>query len=264
MRRVRPLPSYRGLAAAASIVLGLLIAACGGGGAPQRPTPPVVTATAESFGAIPLDRFHYVVTLTMREEAGKPGVVIVSTAGDFESPDRHAFTHNVRLGQTDLPRSAVIIGEEVWYRLGDLEWRETTLGDPDVSDLLADSFTTVRSDFLGGPAFAKVRESVRRLTPIQESANGVAASHYQVSATGRAFFAALLEQEELLRSLDDITWDLWLADDGGWPVRLLVTATVPNGIPSLDLEGAVEWELRIDVSQPNDPALSVAPPAQGG
>jgi hypothetical protein len=84
-----------------------------------------------------------------------------------------------------------------------------------------------------------------------------------VGLAGREFFETFLVPRELLQSVEDLSWDLWLAAEGAWPVRLLLSATVIDTITlleELDLKAPVHWELRIDISRPNDPTLSVVAP----
>lgn len=250
------------------LLVALLFAGCSTGRRPAAPpTAPPRTPTVEGGSALPLERFHYVASLTLREQrpAATAGEVVIFTEGDFQSPDRHAFSHTVQLDADTVVRSAVIIGEDVWLRRDEGPWRQTTRDDPQVADLLAVAFTAARPQFLGGREFQQVQESVRRLPSTEEEVNGVATNHYQVGLAGREFFETFLVPEELLQSVGDLSWDLWLAAEGGWPVRLLLSATVIDTITileELDLRAPVHWELRIDISRPNDPTLSVVAPEE--
>ena len=65
--------------------------------------------------------------------------------------------------------------------------------------------------------------------------------------------------------IQEIAWDLWLAQDGAWPVRLLGSTTIISDIEmlqGLEMEAPVHWEMRIDISRPNDPAVVVVMPDQ--
>ena len=259
--------SHRAAAVAGGLLLALLLAGCRSSSSPAptaTPTAPPPTPTAEA-SALPLVRFHYVASLTLRETGADAGgdEVVISTEGNFESPDRHAFIHIIDLGEDTVIRSAVIIGEEAWIQADGEPWRATTRDDPELAELLAVAFTATRPQFLGGPEFQRVQESVRRLPSTEELVNGVATNHYQVGQAGREFVEAFLVPEGLVGNLADLAWDLWLAEEGGWPVRLVASTTVINPVDvlqELDLEAPVHWELRIDISRPNDPELSVMPP----
>ena len=225
----------------------------------------VATATPENDDASPLVRFHYVAALTLREEVadGAPSEIVVSTEGDVQAPDRHAFTYSIRRDDSVLERSVVIIGEQAWFRRADGGWAETSPDDPRVAALPSAAFSGVRPTFLSGPTFLGVRESVRRLPSTRETVNGVAASHYRVESAGQEYFEYFPADDRLAQRVQDLRWELWLAEDGGWPVRLLLSGTISADLPildELDLRPPTFWELRIDVSRPNDPSLAVVAP----
>jgi hypothetical protein len=255
------------------LLLSLTLVACDdgdGSGDPTATAPPTdaieeqaaPSATPES--ALPLDRYHYVALLTLRETRPEGArEVVISTEGDYQSPDRHAFTHSIRAGSEVYARSAVVMGERAWYRLSQEAWQPVTRQDDRLTSLAATAFSPLREGFLGGPSFDEVRKNVRRLTPVVEQVNGVPADHYEVDALGREFVLGFL-LDDGSPDVQDLAWDLWLAADGGWPVRLVASGTMAAGSPALDeleLAAPVTWELRIDISRPNDPALAVAAPS---
>jgi hypothetical protein len=248
------------------LVVIALLAACSDDGYGTDPTEmaPAATGTPESASALPLDRFHYAATLTLREQQPvDANEVVISTEGDYQSPDRSSFTHTIRTKKDTFARSAVVVGETAWLRLADGPWQEKARSDEQVESLVSAAFSPLRPSFLGGPSFEDAKESARRLTPQSESVNGVPANHYQVGAAGREFIQTFLSDEQLVQRVQDLTWDLWLAEDGAWPVRLVATGGVTTGHPALDqldLQAPIRWELRIEISRPNDPALVVAPP----
>jgi hypothetical protein len=243
-----------------------LVTACNGDdyGAAPTETAPAATGTPETASALPLDRFHYAATLTLREQQpADASEVIISTEGDYQSPDRNAFTHTIRTGKDTFARSAVVVGETAWLRVADGPWQEMARSDGQVESLIGAAFSPLRPSFLGGPSFDEAKESARRITPASESVNGVPANHYQVGAAGREFIQAFLSDDQLVQRVQGLTWDLWLADDGAWPVRLVATGGVDVGHPALDqldLQAPIRWELRIEISRANDPALVVGPP----
>lgn len=268
-------PYSRTVAFVGGLLLAVLLLGCGSNGDSEPtptstalpPTAPPPTAAGDS--ALPLERFHFVVVLTLKEKSaeGEINEVVISTEGDFESPDRHAFTHSAQLGDEVVSRSIVIIGEQVWLRPGDEAWREVDRDDPKVKELLATAFSPVRPGFLGGEQYDLVQESVRRLPSAEEPVNGVPANHYQVTSTGQEFFETFLAEDQLARDVRDLRWDLWLAEDGAWPVRLRASATVIGDLEALEeleLQAPVSWELSIEISRPNDPAVTVAPPEESG
>ena len=268
-------PSSRTAALAGGLLLAALLLGCGGNGDSEPtptstalpPTPPPTTTLEDS--ALPLERFHFVVVLTLKETSaeGEINEVVISTEGDFQSPDRHAFTHSAQLGDEAVSRSIVIIGDQVWFRPSDEDWREASRADPQVKDILATAFSPVRPGFLGGEQYNLVQESVRRLPSVEEPVNGVPANHYQVTSTGQEFFETFLAEDDFARDVQDLRWDLWLAQDGAWPVRLRASATVITNLEALEeleLQAPVSWELSIEISRPNDPSVTVAPPGESG
>jgi hypothetical protein len=250
---------------AAAFAGGLLLfgaAACGGRSA-ARPTP-TVTAIAPQSALLDLARFHYVAALTLRSGSGDSAKqVVISTEGDFQAPDRHAFTYRTELPGVTLTQSAVVIGDRVWLRSGDAAWQQTTPTGTQAQQLLATAFSPIRPDFLGGPDFRNARASVQRLPATLEFVNDVRSYHYQVGAEGEQYFRSFLASDQLVQAVQDLHWDIWLAEEGAWPVRLLASGTVTSDLQilkDLDLAPPTSWELRIDISRPNDPTLVVQAP----
>ena len=252
---------------AGGLLLALLLAGCNSDS--DGPASSVILPPSTEESALTLERFHYRATVTLREQVdeGEARELVISTEGDFQQPDRHAFTFITRSGDAAVVRRVVLIGEEAWVRQGDDPWRMTTTDDPQVAELLAVAFSTVRPAFLSGPEFDRVREAVRRLTPTDEAVNGILADRYQVGENGREFFETFLADDRLLRNVEGLSWDLWLAQDGAWPVRLLASATITADLTildELDLAAPVFWELRVDISRPNDPTLTIVAPLEEG
>ena len=257
-------PAVAFLAAAFAGGLLLVLPSCGDGGYESRSATPTPTAAAESV--LDLSRFHYAATLTLRSTNadGGPNEIVVATEGDFQAPDRHAFTYRTQLRGVTIAESAVVIGDKVWLRSADGPWREAAPNEPQATELFSVAFSPIRPGFLGGPDFRRAQESVRRLPTTQEFINEVRAYHYGVGAEGQAYFQSFLAHEQFLQQVQDASWEIWLAKDGAWPVRLLASGTVTADLQilqELDLKAPTHWELRIDISRPNDPELVVAAPA---
>ncbi len=260
------LRSVRGGRVVLGLAVGLLLVltGCVGDGDSDSEAD-LAIATPLGGDALPLERFHYVAALTLREEVagGVASEIVVSTEGDVQAPDRHAFSYSIRRDDSVLKRSVVIIGAQAWFRRADGVWTETSPDDPRVAELPSAAVSGVRPTFLGGPTFLSVRESVRRLPSTRETVNGVAASHYRVESAGQEYFEYFPTDDQLLQRVQDLRWELWLAEDGGWPVRLLLSGTITADLPildELDLQPPTLWELRVDVSRPNDPSLAVVAP----
>jgi hypothetical protein len=254
----------------AAVTGGLLVialaAGCSSGGTKYAgPTPGTPSPTPEPSSLTDLDRYHYIATLELHgsKADGSANAVTVTTEGDYQSPDRHAFTYTRQLSGTSVRQSAVVIGDNIWLRTGEDAWREATPTDPQATNLLAVAFSPIKPGFLGGPEFRSARDSIRRLPGTLEFVNDLRAYHYEVGPEGLAYFQSFLAQDQLLQQAQDLHWDVWLAKDGAWPVRLLASGSVRANLPvfqELDLNAPTNWTLRIDISRPNDPALSVQEP----
>jgi hypothetical protein len=245
-------------------LLLLLLAACGRGGG-QRLELPTAVPTGQESSLLSLERFHYTASLTLKGNGpdGAPVEVVVSTEGDFQSPDRHAFTYSTQLQGATLSESAVVIGDKIWLRRGVDPWQEAAAADAQAQQLFANAFSPIRPNFLGGPQWRNVRETVRRLSSTPEFVNEVRAAHYQVGPGGEQYLRSFLAPQDIFQQVQDLHWDLWLAEDGDWPVRLLASGTVASGLPiwqELGLTAPATWVLRIDISRPNDPKLVVTAP----
>jgi hypothetical protein len=245
------------------LLLGV-IAGCGGS---DEPGVADVTATVspEPSALVELDRYHYSATLlvTGRRPDGAANNFGVTTEGDFQAPDRHSFTYTTQIAGATVRLSAVVIGERIWLRNGDDPWQETSPNDPEALRLLGVTFSPINAGFLGGPSFRQARAAVQRLPSTLEFANEVRAYHYAVGAAGAQYFDQLLVPEPDTLQLQNMSWDVWLAQEGAWPVRLQATGTVTNDIPilqDLDLVPPTDWTLLVNVSRPNDPELSVQAP----
>ncbi len=260
---------------AAALLAGLLLVfgACGETESDVEPRSitalPTDTPEPEGpgVGAVPLERFSYEASLTLRSGGGEDALeLFVTTQGVFVGPDSHAFTYRTQLGEGEAEQRLVMIGDEAWYRSGESAWEMTTPDDTRVLALLAVAFSAMHPDFLGGAEFNRVRSNVLNLPSTEEFVNSIRAYHYEVGVEGRQYLEALQVGEEGLRAANDLEWDLWLARDGSWPVRLLATGTVAVDLTilqTLELKAPTLWEIRIDVSRPNDPDLQIAPPETG-
>jgi hypothetical protein len=80
-----------------------------------------------------------------------------------------------------------------------------------------------------------------------ESKNGVDTSHYQATESALAEFGTE-------SGVDAATWtgDIWVANNGGYPVSMAILGTASDG--------TVAYEIKFDITNINDPANKVAAP----
>jgi hypothetical protein len=84
-----------------------------------------------------------------------------------------------------------------------------------------------------------------------EMKNGVEADHYVANDAG----VAALKQMGSVTGVPDANWtgELWIAQTGGWPIKLAITATVTGGT-------TVVFQRLFDITQVDDPANKVTVP----
>jgi hypothetical protein len=156
----------------------------------------------------------------------------------------------------------VTVGERAWFQSNGSRWREIALRDKRVLDLLSTSFSPLRQEFLGGPGWHRVQESVEELYGAPGTINGIPTLHYRVGKAGKALLDTFLPPETATDTRD-LTWDIWLAEDGGWPVQIQAMFTIrgkSNLLSGLELQAPATWKLLIEVTTPNDPDLMIYPP----
>lgn len=255
------------------LVVAALLSACAtesSGSAPiptATPLPPTLTPTPENGSAIPLERFHYVAALTLRgrNEDGAEEEIRISTEGDYQAPDRHSFTYTIRRGDSRLDQRLVLIGDRAWLKFAGRDWRAVEPEGKEAQQLLSAAFSTAEQDFLAGSEFAAVRDSARLLPGWEQTVNGVATTRYEVGKLGEEYFALFFSGDKLLSKAEDVHWTLWLAQEGGWPVRLRAGGRTTVDLPALQelrLNPPVTWQLQIDISRPDDPELAIRPPVE--
>lgn len=225
-----------------------------------EPAAPAVEILAESA----LDSYRYEVTI---ELSGIPlgGTILpqasedltVEVSGAVVAPDRQQTRLRVDLGVQALDIETITIGDRLWSRNAGGEWQEA--GSPLLAivagelDLVSNPGRLFAFDGSEGPALADLQQRIDAGTLPRELVNGVDA--LRLDLTG-GDFAGLFAATSLLPSDASETAEvtLWIAVDGGYPVRLLVEAS--GG------DGDEEARVRIDVNliDVNSGAISIEPP----
>jgi hypothetical protein len=193
----------------------------GGGGSPAAGTVSTVLAPTSALTGF---RYSMQTSLEIDGEAFN-----IRSTGAFQAPDRMscAMTGSA-LGFTFDMDKLVVIGNDAWLDAG-LGWASTTAGDPGVvADLESCPGSNVFWQSLGLPG------DLGGLQGPVTTVNGVAAVRVSLLGLG---LVPPDSQGATVR-----TFDLWVAQDGGWVVALASDVSVS------------------DVTSPNNPSISVVPP----
>jgi len=248
------------------ILLGaIVLSACGGGGkeeeaarekapeaataaaTPEEGAAEITTGPSEAFAKLQSYRMNmrFVLEGTTAET---PGALALDLEGAFVAPDRSQTHANARVGELRLEEESITVGGQTWVKTGD-NWVE---GEPQfrLSDLSPGSLLEEL-----GP------EQLRLLKPGKETINGVDTLRYNIDRAdveSLRGLGALLGQDGDLENLpEEFNVGLWLAEDGGWPVRITVTAR-----GAMDSGDEISLDFSIDVTDVNDPGIRIeAPPA---
>ena len=164
---------------------------------------------------------------------------LIEQSGEVVLPDREHSTIHMDLGGTLFDSDVITIGSDVWQR-----------GDVPVADLglTPASFFDAVGGFTTGPqgGFVFDAASVSGLATTEETVNGVAAVRYELDSeqVGALLVGFVPEPNEQPPAIS-----LWLAEDLGVPVRIVV----------LTADGS--FRLEINVTDLNAPDISIVPPA---
>jgi hypothetical protein len=216
-----------------------------------------------------LTSFHYTVELTFNVVApgDQPGAAISGEIfGDFEAPDSHAFTERYNVGGVTITESYFLIGDDAWYREGvDGEWEEYDRDDPEIQDSLG--LTSADEDFLGTD-----EEFIDGIAPLEnelETIDDRLTHRYEFAQDDLAMLSGLLEDDLLsgtpLDGSSNFLLLVWLDDLTGTLRRAELSATLsadalndpPFEVPA---GSKVDFRLRINITQPDDPAINIEPP----
>ena len=248
---------WRYLVAALFLGLGVwLAAACGGGDEEEEEETPAATSVAEegveegeltapAAAFAELASYRYKMRLNIAGAEAEGGAFAFDVEGAFVAPDRTQVKVKGKLGTLDLQEETITIGGRTWVR-GDGGWEEgeATFGSGDFSP------ASFLEDFDA--------DELRVLKPTKETVNGVRSLRYKIGradieelAKLGALFGGEGGVEDLPKTFDI---DLWLAEEGRWPVRLVMSATG-------EAEGGeFNFEFSMDVTDVNDESIEIEPP----
>lgn len=220
-------------------------------------------ATEEPSGALPFDSFHYTVELefAITVPGEEPTALSGTVEGDFVAPDSHAFTNRFAFGGLSGTEAVVIIGDQAWTREGEGEWEETASS---VLDESTTDLTSADPEFFADTSFA---EDLAALDSERETINGVETRRYHIPREAVDALVELLGEEFLQDASGlELEMTVWLEEESDALVRAEISAIASpeifGGELPFDLppEGEVSVSMVVNVTQINDPDITIEPP----
>jgi hypothetical protein len=278
------------LAFALAIILTVAcLTACGGGdedeGAPAAAEPaaaeegtpapaaspseegtPAATAAPSEEGLTPgsldaLDSYRYSTkmelkgfqTLLTESLGGLPGTeptdlpetIKMEMSGAFVAPDKAEA--RISISGVDDELAMTVIGDQQWLEFGELAFGPTAF-EGDLSDVnLADAMWGGFSEEAGGLTCTSEKK---------ETVNDVASRYCAIDqATFEELSSLFGGTEDELEDIEELSLEMWLAEDGDWPVRLRVH------VVGKDEEGQeFEAKLEMDITDV-DKEIDIKPPS---
>jgi hypothetical protein len=211
----------------------------------EEGTTGAAAAPAEAFAN--LESYRIQMRFTLEGGTGDVGETLaMELEGAFVAPDRSQASVSAHLGDLELAEETITVGDQTWVKTGDT-WAEGEaqfdIGDLSPASLLEDLQP----------------EQLSILKPTDETVNGVKSLRYSIDRgdiESLGNLSALFGDGEGLESLpEDFNIDLWLAKDGGWPVRLTMAAQ-----GAIDGGDEINLDFSLDITDVNDPGIAIEPP----
>jgi len=159
-------------------------------------------------------------------------------------PDRSSM--EMTIGDHEFG-SFIQIGSQSWSKVAGLtDWTEQSASE--------------ESEFLSPLDFCETTEeglssALSGLEGEKETVNGIEAIHYHLDKADLALLEELLGGTEDLGLPEEFTMDVWLAEDGDWPVRMSFVTS------SEDDEGqSLSFEILVEFKDFNDSSIKIEPP----
>jgi hypothetical protein len=263
--------------AMATILAIVCLAACGGDGEEEGAPAATATPTATEAGApaatptlagaalapgdlTTLNSYRYSMkmelegleSLLAEEMAALPGQdptamaesLEMEISGAFVAPDK-AESH-MRISGLDDELALTVIGNQQWVKLGDLSVGPMeAMGDVSELDfalMMWEGF----SEEAGGLTCASEKK---------ETVNDIPSHYCGIDQATFEQLSSLFGGTEETGDIDEMSLEMWLAEDGGWPVRLRVH------VAGTDESGQeFEAKLELDVTDVNE-GIEIKPPS---
>jgi hypothetical protein len=204
-----------------------------------------------------LDSFRFSSEMAVEVDGG----LTLTMEGEFEAPDRLGCTISGSLSGTEVGEdNLVVIGEDAWLDTGG-GFEATSADDSAVVDDLGLCPGSPRFwagfDFLQDPS---------TIPGQPDTMNGVNATRYALGEAAEALKSLGFLPAEL-EGMTINTFDVWVAEDGGWPVALDMDITADAqaaaetfGIPAGEAGQQARITMRVDITDVNAGDIHVAPP----
>jgi len=168
----------------------------------------------------------------------------IEISGAFVSPDK--AESRMRISGVDDELALTVIGNQQWVELGDLAIGPIeAMGDVSELDfalMIWEGF----SEGSGGLTCASEKK---------EKVNDVPTNYCGIDKATYEQLASLFGGTEEMGDIDELSLDMWLAEDGGWPVRLRVH------VAGTDETGQeFEAKLELDITDVNED-IEIKPPS---
>jgi len=163
--------------------------------------------------------------------------------GAYVAPDRSEV--RMKLGADEL--AVITIGNKQWTRLGRTGWTQSPASGQATpfspSTLCEEGFSDLDLGSLKGK---------------EETVNGVKTLHYHVDKADIETMARLFGglDTELQGVPDKFEADIWLAQDGNWPVKMKVKASGKD-----EQKRDFSVEISMEVKNLNDSSIKIEPPS---
>jgi hypothetical protein len=191
------------------------------------------SVVSESMGALP-----------GQDPAAMAESLDMEISGAFVAPDK-AETY-MRISGVDDELAMTIIGNQQWVKLGDLAMGPLEFTD-DISDM----------DFALGmwEGFSEEAGGLTCASEKKETVNDVPTNYCGIDKATFEQLSSLLGGTEEMGDIDEMSLDMWLAEDGGWPARLRVH------VAGTDETGQeFEAKLELDITDANED-IEIKPPS---
>lgn len=260
-RRPHALPLAAALAAVA--LLAALLGACTGDEPDTASTTPGTTAAEPEPDILvtspaSLHSYRYEVTVEAifealsaeAPEALAGQAVTLTVQGERINPDQERTISSGGIGPITFEAEIVRIGSQQWVREGTRPWTESAAGGMDV--LVGVDFRPAAL-FVDDPdEYAALSRRLADYTSTRETLDGIVTRHF--TFTEDEFFEVFQGQGDIVPPdvEAELAADIWLSEELGAPVRLLVTGSASDGTEVL--------RLQLDIRDLNDETIEISPP----